>query len=1281
MPNTLTPSLYARIRPRRYAADRVISFFGNDVVLTGRVTSDLVTPRVWAQFDYDMSTGDFNDVKPGMYMVMGIVNDITQATYIEGRARYDENAGAVATATTIYCNESSQDFSAEIGYFWILNNFMPQIRLSTEDAATQTQKTDWNRPYQGIPPRISGVRMVYADSVDTGTGKLRIAVDMSSSAAQESGKTLSSILTTIDGCTVLAGSLSGYMFIADIDPGKQWAETTLIDSGSVEQTRYWFIHAASDDFPPDVGMLGNAIENRFDSGWTMTLPAIAGVDDLRVNCFAAAWRTNQQTVLADGTWKTGDLWGGASATITNKVLTSNVATITTSATHAFLPGQSIIVISDDSVFNGTFTITTVTDTTFSYAKTHANVGSASATGMAATNADNVDFAGWMQTENDPLAADMKYSVLSQANLNFTGIGPRMARLFGQQLGFLNAATATVYEQIVNCTPYRVIARFLADYSTVATLANIDYDAYDNTYLFSACIIQAQDMLSAIKTLLYQINANPEWSANGGLHFGRDATFLDGGERAPLPILVNWTSADPMTPGALTRDNDPSNGTGKVDADGTFYQTDIAATGQVFTSRSPGTAQGAGAGNDSLRNQILAATALSGEARDELSLRAGSLLDFDNLNEFLHCVHRDATVGLADWASRTRSYFWLLDGTEAGPNGVNRIGPYDTAVYWLLDSRTSVYNPSGTFDEKRDFRRLIAPAAPGDDTTVLIPPENSIEPALPDFTLPAFDFQLPAFGFTEAGLTIAEVPPAALAPPRGKAIAADGQELIPGNDTQIWLMKNFITLTTPRYIEVSPDNLAAYLIQHGIADPGSNFTTEIGFMGLTQDGTNSAVFYNPNILGVSPASNWTKGDDVTGIFTLIRPTKTNGSLLIYSPATTVSSTTVTATFSGGGYPYTLEYGTLDGSGGNPGGCINGGTTSASSCTGPGTGPPNYSNGQVRLTLPFASTVTEVALDIKVSGYTALSWTMNLFNVGGSLVNTYNVTSDPIADGVWTHKTSGTVSDPNVSYVVFNVNFCGVDPVTAFLDNCAITYEDTSSGNAGVALSTDYGASFAATLNVGDSPGSFGGFDVQRAGPNSFAAADAKVRRATTLGGAYSDYLAITGGSAQAACVVVPGSNWAGTRQTAATNPDIVVALTAADGSSRTLIWAEGGASVGTLHDITPTGSPVFDSANCVTVHYRHIACFGLISGVYHLFTSNNRGTTWVDRGAITDPHWIRCRRNDLTGATNGTNIGQLYLAEDGANVDYSSKWGASSGTHASMWPRNMPGSVKWAETVY
>ena len=61
--------------------------------------------------------------------------------------------------------------------------------------------------------------------------------------------------------------------------------------------------------------------------------------------------------------------------VSNKALTSNVATLTTSLPHDFSVGNNITITNVDATFNGTYAVTAVTSNTVSYAKTATNVTS------------------------------------------------------------------------------------------------------------------------------------------------------------------------------------------------------------------------------------------------------------------------------------------------------------------------------------------------------------------------------------------------------------------------------------------------------------------------------------------------------------------------------------------------------------------------------------------------------------------------------------------------------------------------------------------------------------------------------------------------------------------------------------------------------------------------------------------------------------------------------------------------------------------------------------------
>jgi hypothetical protein len=82
------------------------------------------------------------------------------------------------------------------------------------------------------------------------------------------------------------------------------------------------------------------------------------------------------------------LRGSSTKTVSNKALTSNIATLTTSTTHELVAGDTVTVSGVDSTFNGEYeVIATPTTSTFTYSKTASNVGSTAASGSAVRAAD------------------------------------------------------------------------------------------------------------------------------------------------------------------------------------------------------------------------------------------------------------------------------------------------------------------------------------------------------------------------------------------------------------------------------------------------------------------------------------------------------------------------------------------------------------------------------------------------------------------------------------------------------------------------------------------------------------------------------------------------------------------------------------------------------------------------------------------------------------------------------------------------------------------------------
>lgn len=498
---------------------------------------------------------------------------------------------------------------------------------------------------------------------------------------------------------------------------------------------------------------------------------------------------------------------------------------------------------------------------------------------------------------------------------------------------------------------------------------------------------------------------------------------------------------------------------------------------------------------------------------------------------------------------------------------------------------------------------------------------------------------------DLGLELSQVNPVQLLPPQGRALWANGQELVVWSTTRAFYLKSFIALKKPVSVEITPPDLGSFQIKQMVVDPFSNFTTSVGCYLLASDGTNSKVAFCPNVVSPGAAGQWTWGATLTGVFNIIRATGTAGSVMVYSTTSTSGSTLYSTT--------TQAYTDLPGN--NTGIAITAGDSVSITTTGSWDGFFGAGNFYGPDGVPgfyYGTTVLPSAQGGAIVGQIG---TGGWFLVGASV--------------------TFTAASTGILYLICN------DTPGTFYNNTGSMVSSvtitTLSGQAQTRFSSDYGVTFAASNYAGLTPVSgSGSMDIQRVGSNSFAGANQVVSRATTFGGIYSTYYSITG-SAQAAAIVVPYFTWSGALNTANANPDIIVGLNAADGSGRTLLWLEGGATVGTLHDLTPVASFLFSNPNSITCSYQHhIIVTGSVSAVAKCYRTTNRGSAW-SLVSITGPvTFVRTRRNDnRASAGSGTDKGQCYIMDNGS-PGYTSTW-ASLG----FYPRTPPVSLSGFDTIY
>jgi hypothetical protein len=120
------------------------------------------------------------------------------------------------------------------------------------------------------------------------------------------------------------------------------------------------------------------------------------------------WTQNGNTydgVLNHDEFDVDKVFPTITVSINNKALTSNVATLQTTAAHGLCVGMEITITGVDVTFNGTFTITGVpTTTTFTYAKTATDVTSTAVSPVGTGVTNVIHFIDYNTGTDDPVFA-------------------------------------------------------------------------------------------------------------------------------------------------------------------------------------------------------------------------------------------------------------------------------------------------------------------------------------------------------------------------------------------------------------------------------------------------------------------------------------------------------------------------------------------------------------------------------------------------------------------------------------------------------------------------------------------------------------------------------------------------------------------------------------------------------------------------------------------------------------------------------------------------------------
>lgn len=181
------------------------------------------------------------------------------------------------------------------------------------------------------------------------------------------------------------------------------------------------------------------------------------------------WTKNGNTyngVLMVDEYDADKVFPKITVSINNKALTSNVATLTTTAAHGLCTGMEITITGVDATFNGNYTITGVpTTTTFTYAKTASNVASTAVSPVGTGVAEVIHFIDYNSGTDYPVNAICDDGVYAYWVTNVLNAGTPRLRVYKKLLSddasvsptlMISANTITVDNAVIEYTKERLI---------------------------------------------------------------------------------------------------------------------------------------------------------------------------------------------------------------------------------------------------------------------------------------------------------------------------------------------------------------------------------------------------------------------------------------------------------------------------------------------------------------------------------------------------------------------------------------------------------------------------------------------------------------------------------------------------------------------------------------------------------------------------------------------------------------------------------------------------------
>jgi hypothetical protein len=740
-PSALSAGQITQIRQTTHTSTQYLLRCPNNIIWQTQPNEN-ISDTVYAEFDWTGTLqGDSTDVREGMTVLITTDDSDLSTVVYRGRVR------KAPSASVFFINETSATLSTDY-YVTVLDDYDIFEKLERR-IVTGTAYKDWDLAFSRLPPLITGLQSVYADT----SGAATVTFTFTATAAITSdGATISTYTWYEADGTINSGQGTATLNVTF--PGaatneQRWVRLEVEDSnGTIGHFNFEVYTVNLADTTPTTIALDNdsvSIAGSLDEGFNLNVRVWAG--------FSSVLNQTRCSLLSvddyDGIRKLAYTSGG-----TYEVVAGNTITGATSAATAVV--QTVELDSGTWAGGNAVGSLWVNTQVGTFEAENLNVGANSNVATIASNStnppitQNIGFVGRLRQEGNATAGDKRHSVLQDARLTIEGFVTQLGRLHGAGLYLKTDATPTVWGEVDTLTIKRAIVFMLAWHSTFLTVSGVTFPSDSDDYVWPEFVIQEASLLEWVNSVADDHNAQLVIAGDGQSTFHRDARIAG---VSGLTTVYNFVTSDLIS---YTLDYEYISTYAQAIIGAATYNT-TSAKSTVYQGRAPAQAFGPGWETAPVNQQIMKTNLTDAQARVEAGSRVANYFATLNPRPRLTAELMSGFYWIVPTAHQL--YTFTLAATDN-----TRGRAYTTADKWLCVDISYDYNPNrGYYTWNGTFELIVVGGAAGIQVT-LVPDVNDLRlPTLPgisasmggildpliNYPLDDPDFELPGI---DAGIT-------------------------------------------------------------------------------------------------------------------------------------------------------------------------------------------------------------------------------------------------------------------------------------------------------------------------------------------------------------------------------------------------------------------------------------------------------------------------------------------------------------------------------------------------